>query len=159
MKNSLIRMLVFCVAGVFAVSAPAQDTAEEPAQKPAGQTEISSAALLQKTADSYNPEGRRDPFRDLLAGRDVKATGQGGLAAMSVDDVVLIGITKFKGKFTAIINGSDGFPVKISVGNRFEDGFVLSINDSKVVFRKTKERGIQMFRPKDVTKEINPEER
>lgn len=159
MKTLLIRGLVLLLAGCLPLSIPAQETKEKPPQKTTEQSARSMPVLIQPGSYSYNPEGRRDPFRDLLAGRDVTKTGEGGLSAMSIDDVVLIGITKYKGKFTAIINGPGGFPIKINVGNRFEDGFVLSINDSKVVFRKTKERGVTMFRPKDITKEINPEER
>lgn len=108
----------------------------------------------------YNPEGRRDPFRDLLAGRELKSkTGIRGPIDMSIDDVILIGIVKAKNKYTAIINGPQGFPYSIKVGDKFADGFVLSITANKVVFRKLKERGIPLMRPKDITKEINPEER
>lgn len=114
----------------------------------------------EKIAPSYNPQGRRDPFKDLLAGRELKEkTGKEGVPQMSIDDVVLIGIVKAKGKFTAIISGAQGFPYYLKVGNRFVDGFVLSINDSKVIFRKTNDRGVPLLRPRDITKEINPEER
>jgi len=114
----------------------------------------------EKIAPSYNPQGRRDPFKDLLAGRELKEkTGKEGVPQMSIDDVVLIGIVKAKGKFTAIISGAQGFPYYLKVGDRFVDGFVLSINDSKVIFRKTNDRGIPLLRPRDITKEINPEER
>ncbi|MBE0460335.1 MAG: hypothetical protein IBX60_01690 [Candidatus Aminicenantes bacterium] len=114
----------------------------------------------EKIAPSYNPEGRRDPFKDLLAGRELKEkTGKEGVPQMSIDDVVLIGIVKAKGKFTAIIRGAQGFPYYLKVGNTFVDGFVLSINDSKVIFRKTNDRGVPLLRPRDITKEIKPEER
>ena len=36
---------------------------------------------------------------------------------------------------------------------------LLSIADTKVVFRKTQERGFPLMKPKDITKEINPEGR
>jgi len=108
----------------------------------------------------YNPEGRRDPFRDLLAGRELKSkTGIRGPIDMSINDIILIGIVKAKNRFTAIINGPQGFPYYVKVGDKFADGFVLSITPNKVVFRKLKERGIPLMRPKDITKEINPEER
>lgn len=108
----------------------------------------------------YEPEGRRDPFRDLLAGRDLaEKTAITGTHQMSIDDTVLIGIVKARGEFTAIINGPQGFPYYIKAGDRFEDGFVLSIEENKVIFRKIKERGIPLMRPKDITKEINPQEK
>ena len=117
-------------------------------------------SLNKKDSISYNPQGRRDPFRDLLAGREVKEKGLvKGVPQMSINDVVLIGIVESKGKYTAIINGPQGFPFFIKVGDKFSDGFVLSIKESQVVFRKTRERGIPLMRPRDIVKEINPEER
>lgn len=114
----------------------------------------------QQLPPPYNPRGRRDPFRNLIAGRDVgERPVVTGIAQMYIDDVNLIGIVKAKGKFTAIINGPQGFPYNIKVGQKFADGFVLSIEESRVVFRLTRERGIPLRKPKDIVKEIKPEER
>ncbi|UCC39137.1 MAG: hypothetical protein JSV96_15225 [Candidatus Aminicenantes bacterium] len=108
----------------------------------------------------YDPEGRRDPFRDLLAGRDIAETEAAeGLPQMSIDNINLIGIVKIEGKFIAIINSSKGFPFNIRVNDRLADGFVLSIEERRVVFRKTKERGITLIKPEDIVKEITIEER
>jgi len=108
----------------------------------------------------YDPEGRRDPFRDLLAGREVAETEAAeGLPQMSIDNINLIGIVKIEGKFIAIINSSKGFPFNIKVNDRLADGFVLSIEERRVVFRKTKERGITLIKPEDIVKEIKIEER
>jgi len=108
----------------------------------------------------YDPAGRRDPFRDLLAGREVTETETAeGLPQMSIDNVNLIGIVKIEGKFIAIINSSKGFPFNINVDDRLADGFVLSIEAKRVVFRKTKERGIALIKPEDIVKEIKIEER
>jgi len=108
----------------------------------------------------YDPVGRRDPFRDLLAGREIAETEVAeGLPQMSIDNVNLIGIVKIEGKFIAIINSSKGFPFNIKVNDRLADGFVLSIEGRRVVFRKTKERGITLIKPEDIVKEIKIEER
>lgn len=108
----------------------------------------------------YDPTGRRDPFRDLLAGREVTETEAAeGLPQMSIDNINLIGIIKTEGKFIAIINSSKGFPFNIRVNDRLADGFVLSIEDRRVVFRKIKERGITLIKPEDIVKEMKLEER
>jgi hypothetical protein len=39
------------------------------------------------------------------------------------------------------------------------DGYVLSVKDDRITFRKTKEKGVPLIRPKDIVKEITPEER
>jgi len=152
-KASLIFMVCcFLWGGVF--SAFAQEAEQQKAE------EISAADLLKIGNITYNPEGRRDPFRDLLAGSEMpETTGVEGVAGMLINDIVLIGVAKVRGKFQAIINGPQGFPNTINVGTKFADGFVLSIDESKVVFRQTKDRGVPLYRPKDITKEINPEER
>jgi len=109
---------------------------------------------------TYNPEERRDPFRDLLAGQDPREKGKiRGLNQLAIEDAVLIGIVKHKGKLTAIVNDAQGFPYYIKTGDNFLDGFVLNVNDSQVIFRKTKERGIPLSNPKDIVKEIKLEER
>ena len=113
-----------------------------------------------KSSPSYSPAGRRDPFRDLLIGREVEESGIAEeVPQISIDDITLIGIVRIKDEFQAIINSPQGFPFTIRVNDKFADGFVLSIKESQVVFRKTKERGISLIKPKDVVKEIYLEER
>jgi Tfp pilus assembly protein PilP len=115
---------------------------------------------LQSTLPTYDPAGKRDPFKNLLAGKELKEkTTPGGLPQLFIDDTTLIGIVKHKNKFTAIVSGPSGFPYYLEVGDKLTDGFILSINDSQVVFRKTNERGIPLTKPKDTVKEIKPEER
>ncbi len=122
--------------------------------------ETVSTESVEQVHPPYNPRGRRDPFRNLIAGRDVSEKPiVRGIAQMYINDVSLIGIVKARGKYTAIVNGPQGFPYNIKVGQKFADGFVLSIEASMVVFRMTEERGIPLRRPKDIIKEIKPEER
>lgn len=157
MKKAVI---VVCMLGLLwvcwqpAVAQEQEKTEDQTAQK------VDTSAIRKRGAITYDPAGRRDPFRDLLAGQDIgEGEGEEGIAGMSIDDLVLMGITIVKGKLEAIIKGPQGFPQTIKVGDKFADGFVLSIHESKVVFRKTRERGIPLYKPKDITKEINPEER
>jgi Tfp pilus assembly protein PilP len=130
----------------------AQEEQQEPPVRPPEE-------IFEKQTPTYDSEGRRDPFKDLLAGSEVEERGEEGVASYTIDDIVLIGIVKIKSKYIAIINGPQGFPYQIKVGDNFANGFVLTIDDSKVVFRQTKDRGVPLTRPRDITKEINPEER
>lgn len=153
MKNSVAILIL---VSFFTISASLLSFQEEKKTTP-------TAVKAQKQEEhlpSYHPRGRRDPFRNLLRGRDVKEKALvGGISQMSIDDVNLIGIVEAKGTFTAIINGPQGFPYFIKVGQKFADGFVLSIKEFQVVFRKTEERGIPLRKPTDIVKEIKPEER
>lgn len=128
-------------------------------EKKTKQKEISPKKLTKSTY-SYQSQGRRDPFRNLLAGKEVKETEKAqGIPQISIDEVVLIGIVKAKGRYTAIISSPQEFPYYIHEGDKFSNGFVLSIKKNKVTFRKTKERGIPLLKPKDIVKEISLEER
>jgi Tfp pilus assembly protein PilP len=113
-------------------------------------------ALTVQTGFTYSPDGRRDPFKDLLSGRDLPKPGIEGNQLL-IDDIVLFGIVKSKNVYTALVGTTQGFPTFARVGDKFADGYVLSINDTQVVLRKTHERGIPLIRPRDVIKEITEE--
>jgi Tfp pilus assembly protein PilP len=115
---------------------------------------------LQTNQPTYEASGRRDPFKNLLGGKELKEKETiGGTPQLHIDDINLIGIVKYKKRFTAVLSGPQGFPYYFEVGDKLSDGFVLSIGETQVIFRKTNERGIPLTKPKDIIKEINPEER
>ena len=153
MKKSVTVIIMACFFTISASLPTSQD------EKKTTSTTV-EAQNQEKHHPPYNPRGRRDPFRNLLRGRDVKEKALvGGIPQMSIDDINLIGIVEAKGEYTAIISGPQGFPYFIKVGQTFADGFLLSIKEFQVVFRKTEERGIPLRKPIDIVKEIKPEER
>jgi hypothetical protein len=108
---------------------------------------------------SYDPAGRRDPFKDLFAGKEVREKKIiTGLADMDIEDITLMGIVKTPERFEAIVAFSDGFPLTLLEGQKLADGFVLSITADQVIFRKTNDKGLPLSKPKDIIKEITPEE-
>jgi Tfp pilus assembly protein PilP len=151
MKKSMIFIVAMGLLFLGGSVLPAQEQGSRPEKD-----------LLKSPPEkgTYNPAGRRDPFKNLLAGKDIKEkVAAGGIPQISIDDTNLVGIVKSKQKLTAIVVGPQGFPYFVKVGDKFSDGYILSINDYQVVFRKTNERGIPLMRPRDIIKEINPEER
>ncbi len=156
MKRIAVVLLFFMLAAT-AFSA-AQEAAQEQAQKPAAEKEVTPELKVQ-TPFTYDPAGRRDPFKDLLGGRELKEASANGEPQVSVEDLILMGIVKGPKGYTAILGTAQGFPFFVHVGDKFSDGYILSIEPERVVFRKTREKGIPLMRPRDVIKEINPEER
>lgn len=156
MKRITVVLLFFFLA-VTALPA-AQKKAKEQA-KPAPQPETATPEIKVQTPFTYNPEGRRDPFKDLLGGRELKEASANGEPQISVEDLILMGIVKNPKGYTAILGTTQGFPFFVRIGDKFSDGYVLSIDPERVVFRKIKDRGIPLMRPRDVIKELNPEER
>ena len=153
MRKAAVLLLGIMCAGL--VPLLAQERAQETAQ-----TEPPSAtvpALTVQTGFTYSSEGRRDPFKDLLAGRDIREKNAVGEEQFFIDDLILFGIVKTQNVYTALIGQPQGFPMFAKVGDRFADGYVLSITETQVVLRKTHERGIPLMRPRDVIKEITEE--
>jgi Tfp pilus assembly protein PilP len=142
---------VLLIAGLTAlVPLLAQETAAVP---PPG----AATTVAQPSGFTYNPEQRRDPFKDLLAGRDMREKAATGESLVLIEDLVLFGIVENNKVYTAIIGMPQGFPMFVKVGAKFTDGYVLSITESQVVLRKTHERGIPLIRPRDIVKEITEE--
>jgi len=110
---------------------------------------------------SYDTGGRRDPFKDLFGGTTLKEKKAiGGLSDLTIDDVKIMGIVKSKDAFEALIGMTDGFPLSLREGDRLADGFVLSIKESQIIFRKTLDsKGLPLAKPRDVIKDILQEER
>jgi Tfp pilus assembly protein PilP len=145
-----IAFIILIVGLMGLVPILAQETAAAP---PLG----AEQTVAPPAGFTYNPEGRRDPFKDLLTGRDMRGKTATGEPQVFIDDLVLFGIVKNKTIFTAMIGMPQGFPMFVKVGDKFTDGYVLSITESQVVLRKTHERGIPLIRPRDVVKEITEE--
>jgi Tfp pilus assembly protein PilP len=147
MRKIALIILIVSLTGLAPL--PAQETTAAPPPE-AAQT------VAPPTGFTYNPEGRRDPFKDLLAGsvRERAATGE---PQVFIDDLILFGIVKNNRVYTAMVGMPQGFPMFVKVGDKFADGYVLSISESQVVLRKTHERGIPLMRPRDIIKEITEE--
>jgi Tfp pilus assembly protein PilP len=150
------KTLIILVGVSFLLAGPIFSFSQE--EKKAPETEAITPP--RSNLAIYDPAGRRDPFKNLLSGKEIKEkTSPGGVPQLYIDDISLIGIVKYKNKYTAILSGPQGFPYYFEVGDKLSDGFILSITDNQVIFRKTSERGIPLTKPKDIIKEIKPEER
>ncbi len=153
MKKLVFFMMIIGVAGFLPLLAQ-----EEKAESQTT-TEV-KPTLRARPLFSYNSEGRRDPFKDLLGGSDIRERpATTDPRQMPFEELKLTGITKTRQGWNAILETSQGFPLVVQVGDRFSDGYIISINETQVVFRKTHERGIPLMRARDIIKEINPEER
>lgn len=154
--KTLIWVFVLGWLSFSLASAQSAKQAAKPEAKPELKAEIQKET---PPPANYDPAGRRDPFKDLLGGKEIKEkTVSGGLADLAIDDISLIGVVKMKGQYEAIISVTEGFPISIKEGDKFSDGYVLSVAATQVVFRKTKDRGVPLSKPKDIIKEISTEE-
>ena len=86
---------------------------------------------------TYDPAGRRDPFRSLLARQTKEELGQRppGLRGMGIDEIKLQGILKLPEGYVAMILGTDNMSYLIRPGTVLYDGEVEQIEPGKVVFK------------------------
>ena len=106
---------------------------------------------------TYDPAGRRDPFRSLLVRNDNKQPGARppGIAGIGVDDVTVQGIWKTRSGFVAQIRGTDNKSYLLRAGDLLWDGEVTRVGPNEVGFRQNLNdpQSVKPFR--DVTKQLN----
>ena len=90
---------------------------------------------------SYDPAGRRDPFRSLLEGFEENEEGPAkarppGLPGMMIEELKLEGIVETPSGILAFVLGRDNVSYIIRPGTKLFNGEVGEIQPKKVVFRK-----------------------
>jgi len=164
----LKRLAVAALAALLASAAFAAppDAAPTPAPTPAPATpgESPGQALIEQEesamsghAYSYDPAGRRDPFRSLLLRSDKGGMGHRppGIAGIAIDDVILQGIWRTRAGYVAQIRGTDNKSHLLRSGDQLFDGEVLRIAPNEVTFRQNLNdpQSVKPFR--DITKQLN----
>jgi hypothetical protein len=146
-----------------ALSAPAPPTpVPTPVPTPAAGGAPGEALIEQEESAlegrtySYDPAGRRDPFRSLLV-RPEKGPGHRppGIAGIGIDDIALQGIWKTRAGFVAQIRATDNKSYLLRSGDQLFDGEVLRIAPNEVTFRQNLNdpQSVKPFR--DITKQLN----
>ena len=163
-----LALAVLCgavAAGVEARAAdpaPAAPAADASASKAAGETinriMEDSEAVLAGRGFTYDPAGRRDPFRSLVDPLNMPAHGPRprGIAGMLISEVDLVGIVQKGKEAVAFFNGSDNKGYFLHVGDTLFDGKIIRIDRASgtVMFRQdvNDPRSIKPYR--DVTKRL-----
>jgi len=168
----LICVVAALVAGVAAMPAQAQENTpvtEGVAADSLGEEEIDTSAIeqilrgeremLQGENFSYDPAGRRDPFRSLNAGFEQAMDSESeprppGLPGMSVDEIRLQGIIDTPNGILAFCQGRDSISYILRPGTKLYDGEVKDIQFDRVVFRKQSNDPKQLKPYEDIVREI-----
>ena len=144
-------------AGAAAGPAEGRDVSKE-AGETINRIMEDNEAMLSGRGFTYDPAGRRDPFRSLVDPLNAAQKGPRprGIAGMLISEVDLVGIVQ-KGKTNfAFFNGSDNKGYFLKVGDSLFDGKIIKIDRSTgmVMFRQdvNDPRSIKPYR--DVTKRL-----
>jgi Tfp pilus assembly protein PilP len=125
---------------------PAENAAPATGDAPAAVVATPAAGAspaLQARGFTYNPEGRRDPFVNLLrrgTGVDLQAAAgprPSGLKGLGTGEVTLKGTMASQGAYVAILQGSDSRTYVVHPGEKLFDGTVRTITaDSMVILQQ-----------------------
>lgn len=158
-----ILALIFAVAFAGTARAAAPPTpAPTPAPVPGaiqspGQAMIDQEeAALSGRGYTYDPAGRRDPFRSLLVRPEDRAGARPpGVAGMSVDEIVIHGIWKTRNGYVAQVRATDNKSYLVRQGDLLYDGEVTRVGPNEVVFRQNinDPQSVKPFR--EVTKQLH----
>jgi hypothetical protein len=177
-RRPALVLAVLIAAGCAAAIARAADPAPAPpapsdpanSAAPSGGQELKAAgetinrimedneAVLAGRGFTYDPAGRRDPFRSLVDPLNSAQKGPRprGIAGMLISEVDLVGIVQKGRESVAFFNGSDNKGYFLRVGDTLYDGKITKIDRSSgtVMFRQdvNDPRSIKPYR--DVAKRL-----
>lgn len=86
---------------------------------------------------TYDPAGRRDPFRSLLAAQPSKeiSVRPPGLRGVGVEELRLQGILRLPDGWVAMVQGTDNASYLVRAGTVLYDGTVDRVEPDRVIFR------------------------
>jgi len=159
-----MRWIALGVLALFIVGFAAAQNIERATRFVLLQTETGPAAKKADQPESYDinyvydPAGRRDPFVNLLTGIKAKSPNI-PKGALTVGDAKVVGITRNKEGFVAIIVGTDNKARFMKVGDKLYDGEIIGIESDQVRFRQdfTEDNpAAPGLKSKEVVKRLNP---
>ena len=115
--------------------------------------------LIEGKRFSYDPGGRRDPFRSLLEQVSrIKGPRPKGIAGMLIGEVDLVGTVKDPKGNIAFFHGSDNKGYFLHVGEELYDGRIIAIDPvgGTVIFRQRVDDPRQIKPYRDVVKRVSP---
>ncbi|OFV82235.1 MAG: hypothetical protein A2Y78_00670 [Acidobacteria bacterium RBG_13_68_16] len=139
-RGALAFVLLLVALPAFAQAPPGP--APTPAESPIDTSTVERILRGDEAVEAgqgftYDPAGRRDPFRSLLARQAKEELGgrPPGLRGMGIEEIRLQGILRIPEGYVAMVQGTDNMSYLIRPGTVLYDGTVELIEQGKVVFR------------------------
>jgi Tfp pilus assembly protein PilP len=141
--------VLFVVCLVFAAAPHAQTPAA-----PAAAAAAPPASASQE-AYTYQPEGRRDPFLNLLGtGPDPRPAGKktDGPTGLLLAEVSVRGVLQSRGALVAMIAGPDNKTYIVHQGDKLADGTIKSITPRGLVVIQEVNDPLSLVKQREVSK-------
>lgn len=105
---------------------------------------------------TYQPDGRRDPFLNLIGmGTDRGTTVAGeGLAGIMVGDVSVRGVIESKGTLLALIQGPDNRAYVVHAGDKLQDGTVRTVTTEGIVVIQEVNDPLSLVKSREIHKRL-----
>ena len=152
---NIVAVVVLSVAATITVGAqaPASPAAPPSAVAP-------ESALPSPPANfQYSPEGRRDPFLDLVnRGTDAVRGGVAatkrpdGVPGLETNALVVKGIVQSRGEWLAMVSGLDGKVYTVRAGDKLFDGVIRTITAQAVVIFQEVNDPLSLEKQREVRK-------
>jgi Tfp pilus assembly protein PilP len=122
---------------------PAETPAEKPAPAPPAPVEVYT----------YAPQGRRDPFLNLL-GTGTEPTGKRGEgpAGMTSAEISVRGVLESRGALVAMISGPDGKTYVVHSGDKLADGTIKSVTSQGLIIIQEVNDPLSLVKQREITK-------
>ena len=153
-----------CAASVSAQTAPAQPAA--PVQTPApseAETPGAPGAVPEPSPDTYTyaPDGRRDPFLNLLGtGSTAQTSGRrsDGAAGLTVAEITVRGVLASGGALIAMIQAPDNRTYIVRQGDKFVDGTIRSVTTTGLVIVQEVNDPLSLVKQREIHKLLRSQE-
>lgn len=153
----IVAAVLLSGAATIAVGAQAPASPATPKSAPAAAPE--SALPSPPSNFQYSPEGRRDPFLDLVnRGTDAVRAGVAaskrpdGVAGLETNALVVKGIVQSRGAWLAMVSGPDGKVFTVRAGDKLFDGVIRTITAQAVVIFQEVNDPLSLEKQREVRK-------
>lgn len=124
---------------------PAAKPAEKPAPAPPPPVEVYT----------YSPQGRRDPFLNVL-GTGAEPTTLGrrgeGPAGMTTAEISVRGVLESRGALVAMLTGPDGKTYVVHSGDKLADGTIKSVTPQGLIIIQEVNDPLSLVKQREITK-------
>ncbi len=145
--------------GAAATAVPAAPNVSPEAAQTIEQIMREREDLITGKRFTYDPSGRRDPFRSLIEEvRREKGARAKGISGMGIGEVDLVGVVNDPAGDIAVFQGSDNKGYFLRVGAELFDGRLIAIESASgtVTFRQQVDDPRQIKPYRDIVKRLTP---
>ena len=159
MREVILSLLVWAVPAATAAQGGSPQKPAAPVQQPASPAPAPAAPPENYT---YQPEGRRDPFLNIL-GTGVQQPVLGsqrpnGPAGISVDELSVRGVMQSRGRLIAMIQGPDNKAYVVHAGDKLLDGVIKAVTIQGLVIVQEVNDPLSLVKQREVIKRLRSQE-